>query len=60
MPIKKELLESHRSVARIWKLQRRPIVELLISGSQVRALLRPPLQSQGFFAFSVWTGEAGL
>ena len=40
MPTNKELLESGRSTERIWKPQRRAGIGLLISGSQVRALVR--------------------
>ena len=42
VPINKVLPEFHRSLARIRKLLRRVRFELLISGSQVRALVRPP------------------
>src|SRR5712672_4865390 len=41
-PINKGLQQFHRSVARIWELLRRVHFELLIIGSQVRALVRPP------------------
>ena len=46
MPINKGLHQFHRSVARIWKLLRRVRHELLIIGSQVRALVRPPSLSR--------------
>ena len=41
-PANKGLPKRHRGVARIRQLQRRAILQLLISGSQVRALVRPP------------------
>lgn len=55
MPINKGLLDHRRSASWIQKLQRSADFELLISGSQVRALVRPPLQvmaRQGPILFS--------
>ena len=47
-PINKGLQQFHRSVARIWELLRRVHFELLIIGSQVRALVRPPTKASDF------------
>jgi hypothetical protein len=44
MPTNKGLHSFHRTVARIWKLPRKVHFELLIIGSQVRALVRPPFK----------------
>jgi len=55
-PINKGLQQFHRSVARIWELLRRVHFELLIIGSQVRALVRPPRKIP-YFPMPSW-GDA--
>jgi hypothetical protein len=42
IPTNKELLKWRRTLACVWKPRRRAEFELLISGSKVRALVRPP------------------